>query len=43
VSALQNLWGWPGFGISLGAGALGAAGLLAVYWRPEKPAEADKA
>jgi putative oxidoreductase len=36
VSALQNLWGWPGFGISLGAGALGAAGLLAVYWRPEK-------
>jgi putative oxidoreductase len=42
VSALQNLWGWPGFGISLGAGALGAAGLLAVYWRPEKPA-AEKA
>jgi putative oxidoreductase len=35
VSALQNLWGWPGFGISLGAGALGAALLLAVYWRPE--------
>ena len=43
VSALQDLWGWPGFGISLGAGALGAAGLLAVYWRPDKPAEADKA
>ena len=43
VSALQDLWGWPGFGISLGAGALGAAGLLAVYWRPEKPAEAGKA
>jgi putative oxidoreductase len=43
VSALQNLWGWPGFGISLGAGGLGAAGLLAVYWRPDKPAEADKA
>jgi putative oxidoreductase len=43
VSTLQNLWGWPGFGISLGAGGLGAAALLAVYWRPEKPAEADKA
>ncbi len=43
VSTLQDLWGWPGFGISLGAGALGAAGLLAVYWRPDKPAEADKA
>ena len=36
VSALQNLWGWPGFGISFGAGALGAAALLAVYWRPER-------
>ena len=43
VSALQDLWGWPGFGISLGAGGLGAAALLAVYWRPDKPAEADKA
>jgi putative oxidoreductase len=42
VHALSNLWGWPGFGISLGAGALGAAGLLAVYWRPEpKPASAN--
>ena len=28
VSALQDLWGWPGFGISLGAGGLGAAALL---------------
>jgi putative oxidoreductase len=36
VSALQNLWGWPGFGISLGAGTLGALGLLAVYWRPDR-------
>jgi putative oxidoreductase len=34
VSAMQDLWGWPGFGISAGAGALGAASLLAVYWRP---------
>ena len=34
VSALQNLWGWPGFWIAVGAGGLGAAGLLAVYWRP---------
>jgi len=38
VHALQNLWGWPGFGISLGAGALGAAGLLVTFWRPPKPA-----
>ncbi len=37
VSALQNLWGWPGFAIALGAGGLGAAGLLGVYWRPDKP------
>jgi putative oxidoreductase len=36
VSALQNLWGWPGFGIAAGGGALGAAGLLVLYWRPEK-------
>ena len=41
VSALQHLWGWPGFGISLGAGGLGALALLAVYWRPDKPAEAE--
>ena len=27
-SALQHLWGWPGFGIAVGAGGLGAAGLL---------------
>jgi putative oxidoreductase len=40
ISALQDLWGWPGFGIAVGAGGLGAAGLLAVYWKPEKPAEA---
>jgi putative oxidoreductase len=41
ISALQDLWGWPGFGIAVGAGGLGAAGLLGVYWRPEKPAAAD--
>ncbi len=41
ISALQNLWGWPGFGIAVGAGGLGAAGLLGVDWRPEKPAAAD--
>jgi putative oxidoreductase len=34
VSALQNLWGWPGFWIAVGAGGLGAAGLLATFWRP---------
>jgi putative oxidoreductase len=39
VSELQNLWGWPGFGISAGAGTLGAVGLLATYWRPERKAE----
>ena len=38
VHALQDLWGWPGFGISLGAGALGAGLLLAGFWRPAKPA-----
>jgi putative oxidoreductase len=43
VSALQNLWGWPGFFIAALGGGLGAAGLLAAYWRPEKPADADKA
>jgi putative oxidoreductase len=43
IGALQDLWGWPGFGIAVGAGGLGAAGLLGAYWRPEKPAEADKA
>jgi putative oxidoreductase len=41
ISALQDLWGWPGFGIAVGAGGLGAAGLLGAYWRPEKPATAD--
>jgi putative oxidoreductase len=34
VSALQDLWGWPGFWIAVGAGGLGAAGLLATSWRP---------
>ena len=37
VHALQHLWGWPGFGISAGAGSLGAALLLLMYWRPAKP------
>jgi putative oxidoreductase len=34
VHALSRLWGWPGFGISLGGGAVGAAFLLALFWRP---------
>jgi putative oxidoreductase len=39
ISALRDLWGWPGFGIAAGAGGLGAIGLLATAWRPEpKPA-----
>jgi putative oxidoreductase len=37
VAFLQKLWGWPGFAISLGAGALGCALLLAAFWRPAKP------
>ncbi len=36
VGALQHLWGWPGFGIAAGGGALGAAGLLLTFWRPER-------
>jgi putative oxidoreductase len=40
VSALQNFWGWIGFGISGGAGILGALSLLALYWRPVRKAEA---
>ena len=34
VHALSELWGWTGFAISLGGGALGAAGLLLGFWRP---------
>lgn len=34
VHALTRLWGWPGFAISLGGGAIGAALLLATSWRP---------
>lgn len=39
VHALTELWGWPGFAIALGAGALGAAGLLATFWRPNAAKE----
>jgi len=35
VHALSQLLGWPGFAISLGGGAAGAALLLATAWRPE--------
>lgn len=34
VSALRQLWGWPGLGIALGAGGGGAALLLVTFWRP---------
>ena len=34
VHVLTELWGWPGFAISLGGGAIGAALLLASSWRP---------
>ena len=37
VSALQDLWGWPGFLIALGGGGGGAALLLITFWRPQKP------
>ena len=36
VSALEKLWGWPGFAIAFGGGALGCALLLATSWRPER-------
>lgn len=39
VSALERLWGWPGFAISLGGGGLGAALLLATAWRPTPAAD----
>jgi len=35
VHTLTRLWGWPGFLISLGGGALGAALLLVTSWRPK--------
>ena len=36
VSGLEKLWGWPGFAIAFGGGALGCALLLATSWRPER-------
>lgn len=39
VSGLQQLWGWPGLGISAGGGALGAGGLLLTFWRPQPKSE----
>jgi putative oxidoreductase len=36
IGALQDLWGWPGFGIAAGGGALGATSLLVIFWRPER-------
>ncbi len=41
VSALQRLWGWPGFAIAVVLGGGGALALLAVYWRPTKPEPAE--
>lgn len=40
VHALMRLWGWPGFAISLGGGALGAALLLVAFWRPAPKTDA---
>jgi putative oxidoreductase len=34
VQFLSKLLGWPGFAISLGGGTVGAALLLALFWRP---------
>jgi putative oxidoreductase len=36
VNDLMKLWGWPGFAISAGGGAVGAGLLLATCWRPSK-------
>jgi putative oxidoreductase len=41
VHALSRLWGWPGFAISLGGGAAGAALLLAFFWRPSPRSAPD--
>ncbi len=41
MSALQRLWGWPGFAIAVVLGGGGALALLAVYWRPTKPEPAE--
>ncbi|HZU80525.1 MAG TPA: DoxX family protein [Acidimicrobiales bacterium] len=40
VSTLTRLWGWPGFAIALGGGALGAAALLVTFWRPAPKTDA---
>jgi putative oxidoreductase len=40
VHSLNDLWGWPGFWISLGGGAIGAGLLLVTAWRPQKKVEA---
>ena len=34
--SLDKLWGWPGFAIAFGGGALGCALLLATSWRPAR-------
>lgn len=36
LHALRQLWGWTGLGISAGAGGVGAALLLAGFWRPDR-------
>ena len=36
VSALQHLWGWPGFLIALVGGGGGCALLLLTFWRPQR-------
>lgn len=42
LAHLQQLWGWTGLWIVLGAGGGGAALLLAGSWRPAKPVEAGR-
>lgn len=39
TSALEDLWGWPGFGIAAGGGGLGAFALLVFFWRPRRGAK----
>jgi hypothetical protein len=41
VHFLTDLWGWPGFAITLIGGVGGAALLLATSWRPDKPTPSE--
>jgi putative oxidoreductase len=38
VFGWTDVHGWAGLGLSAGVGVAAATGLLAVFWRPTKPA-----